>query len=165
MKLATALVAAVGSASAADLTINTFQSFPTTNLVQSLIQSVSFIGLEATGAVTYKQCADDAGVFTLDTASTTNTPKIVTKGKDVNFHLAGILDDSVSIDNVHVHVNWNSTPLYDEDHKGAKSFDDEVTYDLAWNVPGFAPSGHYDVTITGLSGSKKQFCVNAQMDL
>ena len=50
--------------------------------------------------------------------------------------------------NLHVHVDWNGSPLYDEDHDGG-SFSDTFTYDMKWDVPSYAPNGDYVVTITG----------------
>ena len=45
-------------------------------------------------------------------------------------------------------------------------YDSTYQYSAGWDVPSYAPSGHYDVKITGLDPSKKtDLCVNASFDL
>jgi hypothetical protein len=72
--------------------------------------------------------------------------------------------------NVHIHVDWNSSPLYDEDHEMDQTFDSDLSYTLGWNMPSFSPSGFYNVTIEGTGKSDKfengkVMCVLAWMDL
>ena len=76
----------------------------------------------------------------------------------------------MTLKNVHIHVDWNSSPLYDEDDKGLNVYDSDVEYNLGWNVPSFAPSGHYDIHVTGTGDAAsltdaKVMCIYAQMDL
>ena len=71
---------------------------------------------------------------------------------------------------MHIHVEWNQSPLYDEDHEMDQSYDSDLTYNLGWNMPSFSPAGFYNVTIvaTGDSADKtnaKVMCVLAWMDL
>ena len=71
---------------------------------------------------------------------------------------------------MHIHVDWNQSPLYDEDHEMDQSYDSDLTYNLGWNMPSFSPAGFYNVTIiaTGESEEKadqKVMCVLAWMDL
>ena len=71
-----------------------------------------------------------------------------------------------------MHVDWNGSPLYDEDHKDEKDFDSQYSYDLGWDVPSFAPNGKYNVTLTGTGacddcpsdGDCKVLCINAQFE-
>lgn len=76
----------------------------------------------------------------------------------------------MTLKNVHIHVEWNSSPLYDEDNEGTNVYDSDVEYNLGWNVPSYAPSGHYDVTVTGTGNAAsvtggKVMCIKAYMDL
>ena len=101
------------------------------------------------GAVTYLQCDDDAGAFTLDTKQTTNSPNPVVKGSKVSLMLRGIVSEGVDIDNIHVHVDWNGSTLYDEDIAMTNHYDSTFQYDVSWDVPSYAPSGAYAVTMKG----------------
>ena len=121
------------------------------------------------GDVTYSQCDDDFGLFTLDTDNTNNTPAPAVKGQDVSLNLAGIVSDTIEVTNVHVHVDWNGAPLYDEDHAQHNQYDSSYNYSLKWAIPSYAPSGAYDIHLTGTgnssSGSGTAICVRAQMNL
>lgn len=112
-----------------------------------------FPGPNGPGDVTYTQCDDDAGVFTFDSSATKNDPAPVVKGVTVKFHLAGIVSDEIEVHNLHVHVLWNGSPLYDEDNKQDNKYDSQYAYDLKWDVPKFAPDGNFDITLTGTGKS------------
>ena len=42
--------------------------------------------------------------------------------------MAGVVSEKLEIKNVHVHVDWNSAPLYDEDHFQDNSYDSDYSY-------------------------------------
>ena len=119
------------------------------------------------GEVTFSQCDDDQGVFTLDTDSTTSTPDPITKGQKVSLDLHGIVSDSIEVKNVHIHCDWNGSTLYDEDHAQDNTYDADLAYALEWDVPSFAPGGDYDVHIKayGDDTSKVLYCVEATFSL
>ena len=102
------------------------------------------------GNVSFNQCDDDMGAFTFDADNTKVTPDPVKKGDTIKFHLAGIVSDPIEVTNVHVHVDWNGSSLWDEDHKQDNKYDSQYSYDLQWAVPSFAPSGQYDIHLTGI---------------
>ena len=115
MKFAAAALLALGVA--ADDRINVFNSSNKLykNLMKSLVDDAVHkkASLGATGVVTWKQCADQSGVFMFDKSSTNTVPNPVTKGKDVKLNLAGTVSSTMSVNNIHVHVNWNGSSLYD----------------------------------------------------
>ena len=138
-------------------------------MVQSLIESAQAV-TDNLGDVTFEQCDDDAKIFNLDLSSTNTTPNPVAKGDDITFNLVGVVNSKMTLKNIHIHVDWNDSPLYDEDDPGSNVYDSDVQYNLGWNVPSFAPSGHYVATITGTgdAGSVKDgkvICIIAKMDL
>ena len=141
------------------------------NLVQALMtREVSDSTLTATGIVSWKQCNDDAGVFMFDDSTTSVDPTPVHKNVDVKLNLGGIVSDPMTITNIHVHVKWAGVNLYDEDIPQNNTYDSAYKYTVGWNVPSFAPSGHYDVTMTGTGNAGSVhgglvMCVNAQFDL
>ena len=143
-------------------------NFSQHNLVKQLLES-KVNGANGTGDVTYGQCDDDFGVFSFDKANTKNDPNPVTKGVHLNFNLAGIVSDEIEVKNLHVHVDWNGSTLYDEDHAQDNKYDSAYSYKLAWDVPSFAPSGHYAIKISGTGlnegDSGTVLCVTADMDL
>ena len=121
MKFATAALLALGVV--ADDRIDVFHPSNYKNLMSSLIDGVVHkkfnqdANLGATGIVTWKQCADQAGVFVFDKSATNTVPNPVTKGKDVKLNLAGSVSDTMTVTNIHVHVLWNGSNLYDQDLK------------------------------------------------
>ena len=80
-------------------------------MLKSVTQPTDKVG--ASGDVTFDSCPDDTGVFTFDESSTTFAPMPLTKGSHINLNLAGIVSDTITQSNVHVHVDWNGTTLYD----------------------------------------------------
>ena len=166
----------MGSASALNIdlfTAKNFMKMKPEGLVKAMLASGNqslFAANNNIGDVTYAQCDDDAGAFTFDEASTYNDPSPVAKGADLNLNLAGIFGDQGTLKNIHIHVDWNGTPLYDEDHNQSTAIGDEFKTTIGWNVPGFAPSGDYDVTLVGtgdISGltDSKILCIVAKMTL
>ena len=130
-------------------------SFAKNSILKSMLSNSLYSVSDANdaGMVTYSQCDDDAGIFTLDDQATSNTPQPLTKGVSLQFSLAGILGDHMEVKNVHVHVDWNGTPLYDEDHNQDNQYDDTYAYQLGWDVPAFAPDGDYKVIIKGVGST------------
>ena len=57
----------------------------------------------------------------------------------------------MELSNVHVKVDWNSSSLWDEDHLMEYKDSSAYRYTISWDIPSFAPSGHYDITLTGLN--------------
>ena len=172
MKYTSALLLAIGAVKAKldhkiNIDFNNF--FDSKNLVQSLIQSAQQV-TDSPGHVTFGQCDDEAKVFNLDLSSTNTTPNPITKGDNIVFNLIGVVNSQMTLKNVHIHVEWNSSPLYDEDNPGTNVYDSDVEYNLGWNVPSFAPNGHYDVTVTGTGSASSVsdgmvMCIKAYMDL
>ena len=125
---------------------------------------LSDFALSATKA-TVAQCSDDVGAFQLDTSATTITPNPLEKGTTCAFGLRGVVTETINVNNLHVHVDWNQSPLYDEDHSQDNTYTSEYSYDLNWEVPGFAPDGHYDILFTATDANQKtNLCVKAQFD-
>ena len=147
-------------------------NFANHNILKSLLAAqTTLIDVSgASGEVTISQCEDDVGIFTLDDQQTTNTPQPLTKGCNLQFNLAGIIGDHMKISNIHVHVDWNGTPLYDEDHNQDNEYDDTYAYQLGWDVPAFAPDGAYHVEIKGIGSTSSAaegsnvYCINADFN-
>ena len=150
-KLAYAALIASGASAHAEHKINPFavENFMNKNLLPSLIKTATMETPNDIGIVTFNQCDDDAGAFTLDTKATTEQPNPVTKGQDVKLMLRGIVSEFMEVEDLHVHVNWNGSTLYDEDITGVHDYTTSYSFDVSWNVPSYAPSGNYDVTLTG----------------
>ena len=119
------------------------------------------------GVATLKQCADKEGKFTFDAASSVQDPSPIVKGKDVTFDMEGIVASPMDVSKIHLHVNWNGTPLYDQDYKVGQHFDASFDYKMKWFVPSYAPAGKYAITLTGYDqdGSTSDMCVGATFQL
>jgi hypothetical protein len=145
------------------------ENFAMKGLVAKLMASPSS-NLTANGDVTYEQCDDAAGAFTFDGDNTSNLPAPVVKGSDVTLNLAGIVSETVEVTNVHIHVDWNGSTLYDEDHSQDNTYDSSYSYKLSWSVPSYAPSGSYAIKVTGTGNTASVsndfvICINANMTL
>ena len=173
MKFAT-LMALTAAASANSVQIDPFniKNFMKVELVPKLLENTHNTAaklingeeiVKAGTKVEWSQCDDDKGVFTFDDSSSA-TPDPLVKGSDVALHLVGALSDDIDLSKVHIHVDWNGTPLYDEDHTDNLPSSDPLDYSLKWSVPSYAPDGDYSVVLTGIDndGSSKDFCVTAK---
>ena len=166
-----ALLASSASAHA-EHKINPFavENFMTKNLLPSLIKTATMETPNDVGVVTFSQCDDDAGAFTLDTKATTEQPNPVTKGQDVKLMLRGIVSEFMEVEDLHVHVDWNGSTLYDEDIQGVHDYTTSYSFDVSWNVPSYAPSGAYHVVLTGKGKTDEVsdatvMCVDAKFNL
>ena len=165
-------LSAIALATVAAHEINVFapQNFLQKNLIQSLLRTVTMDAPLTLGEVTYGQCDDDAGAFTLDMKQTTNSPNPIVKGQKVSLMLRGIVSEGVDVDNVHVHVDWNGSTLYDQDIAMTEHYDSTYQYDVSWDVPSYAPSGSYAVTMKGHGKTDEVsdgivMCTTANFDL
>ena len=140
-------------------------NFAKNGLVKALMQSKTAQPVNGLGDVTYSQCPDDLNEFTLDTDNTTNVPAPAVKGSDVALKLAGIVSAQMEVTNVHVHVDWNGATLYDEDHAQDNMYTSSYNYSLSWSIPSYAPSGAYDIHLTGTGPQGKEICIEAKMSL
>jgi len=93
------------------LELDVFDFIKSENAVQSLIQSVQQPELgEYSGTLTFSQCSDETGVFTLSSSSSV-TPNPVQKSTTETIVINGSVSAPVSLSNVHLHVVWNSSPV------------------------------------------------------
>ena len=122
------------------------------------------------GDVTYTQCDDDLGTFTLDDTATHNDPAPVTVPcPKLMFYLVGSMSDTTHVGTLAVTVHINGVPLWHETHKIDKDYDDDFSYNLHWAVPSIAPHGTYKIELSAdgtNAGTKgKALCVDASMTL
>ena len=168
----TALLASSAMATHSEIRINAMapENYLNKNLMSSLLKTPFLTQKNDVGVVTFTQCDDDAGAFTLDTKATTEQPNPVTKGQDVKLMLRGAVSENMEVNDLHVHVDWNGSTLYDEDITGVHDYTSSYSFDVSWNVPSYAPSGDYFVTLTGTGKTDelpdgKVLCVNAKFSL
>ena len=163
MKFAT-LIAATA---AADVQVDMFSHFKVKNLVKMLLTQRRDAPL--TGGVAWSQCEDDFGVFQFDESSTSYSPDPMTKGVSATPNLAGVLQDTIHVENMHMHADWNGSPLYDQDFKDGSDYDSNWTQSVGWDIPGFAPSGAYHITFKGagsyMGADGTVFCIAADLSL
>merc|ERR1711998_457695 len=100
----------MGAAAAAnEMQVTMMDYAKSPRIVQNLVKSV--VDVKGTGDVTFAPCASDSTDFTMDPDSTTYSPQPLTKGQKVSFHLGGVFAASHTIENVHVDVKFNGSPL------------------------------------------------------
>ena len=137
-------------------------NFMKAGLAQQLLEAPK-ANVGASGVVTWGQCADAEGKFTFDEASSSYSPSPLVKGKNVNLDLEGLVSSPLDLSKVHVNAKWNGASLYDQDITVGKHYDDLLEFDFSWFVPSYAPSGKYDITLTGYDQDKTttDMCVQA----
>lgn len=122
---------------------------------------------EANGEVKWALC-QSTGAFKPDLSKTYSVPKVPTKNIDVQLVLNGVWTEDSHLEGTKVYVEWNKTPLYVDDFSRKKDFSegDKYTDNIKWNIPSFAPSGHYAVKITlHDEKGKNHGCLTADFDL
>lgn len=133
-------------------------------LLQSALQQEQEV---ANGEVTWGLC-QSTGAFKADLSKTYSDPKVPVKGIDVTLNLNGVWTDDAHLEATKVYVEWNKTPLYVDEFSKKQDFHegDKYTDKIKWNIPGFAPSGHYAVKITLHDEKNKNHgCLTADFDL
>lgn len=159
-----ATLALVGVAAAHNIDINWTHFAKVDNLVGKLIKTVVDAPLKADpGMPTFSTCDGGSGDFTLDVGQTQITPAPpLIKNEDIQFQLVGSFTNPHTVDNLHIHVDWNGSPLYDEDKADGTEYTGDYRYDdLKWSIPSYAPDGAYKVTLTGTEGDNKIICIIA----
>ena len=166
MKSIYSLLFAAGAVSSHTVELNILDFIKAENVVQSLIQSVQQPDMgEFSGVLTFSQCSDDAGVFTLSSSSSV-TPNPIQKSSTEVIIINGSVSSPVSLKNVHLHVEWNSSPVSDKDNAASNEWGvGDVTYSLSWSTPALMPKGHYEMTLTGDDGNQSVFCAIGVMDI
>lgn len=87
------------------------------------------------GTVLYDVCKTDIKVFTFDKSNTSNTPDPITKGTEVTFNLAGKFNDIVNVTSVNVHVDLQSTPIYDNKTTVSNNYNaSDVVIPQKWHI-------------------------------
>ena len=131
------------------------------NFLQSLMASVMRGGKSADpGVPYYTQCGDDWG-FTLDSVSTSVSPNPIKKGSTIDFDLVGSFSQPLYVDALHVHVDVNGSPLYDENFRDGNYYDTDYDFKLSWEVPADAPDGEYKIRLVGGRADITVLCVDA----
>ena len=126
------------------------------------------------GHVTWTEC--EAAVkddFVPDFSLTYAQPDPAVKGGNVGLNLGGIFNMDTTVTNARIDVLWAGSPLHREDHPLSEVVpaNGPFAYTLGWYIPPFAPSGHYEVTITingttaGSPTAQPVGCLNADFDL
>ena len=161
-------LAALGAVSG-KITLDIFnpRNFMNKNIAKTMLESFSNPVEQSleTGTVTWGVCADQEHKFTFDQSMTSYSPNPVVKNHNLDLNLGGTVSSTMHVSKIHVHVNWNNTPLYDQDVTVNKDFTSVLTEQIEWFVPSYAPSGTYDVTLTGYDTTQTDLCVKATMVL
>ena len=171
MKFSTFALLAMGVSARHELNIFAPQNFK--NVMKQLVDDrAQFKPYSDTGKVTWKQLADDFSDFTFDPSATTVSPGTITKGCHADMDIEGAFGNPAKMTKCHVHVLWNGSVLYDQDLLGADFSSESMSEKFGWDVPSFAPSGHYTVTFTGTGTDDKSsgktgkiFVMEADFDL
>ena len=118
------------------------------------------------GTVSWSQCADDAGVWTFDTAGSTYSPNPVSRGKTLTVSIKGPLSAPIHVDNFNIEVYLGSTKV-DSLQQAGGDWSGEFELTLSQKLPYLSPPGHYTIKAVA-NGSKSNgtvLCANAELDL
>ena len=124
----------------------------------------------ANGQVAWSQCDSSANVWTLDADSSSYSPDPFSGGDTLTFDMVGTVSSSITVQGVHVKLEWGAITLSDDDHpldQGTQTYDSDVDLSINFSIPAVAPSGSYTATISGYDddSSNTNLCVEAKFSL
>ena len=90
----------------------------------------------------------------MDPTLTYSVPAVPDKGITLLFCLGGIFFLEEFVDHLNFRCRLSGVPVYNENFDVKQDASDCWTYCLPFDVPSFAPSTEYFVTITGKSSDK-----------
>ena len=169
----TVLIAALAGAASAvtgPFTIDPFhpKNFMSVEVAKAMVNQaanpVEPVG--ATGVVSWGTCQDDDNIFQFSQSMTSYSPSPIKLGSNLSLNLGGTCKVPMFVEKIHVHVDWNSVHLYDQDIAVGETFPTVLKESVSWFVPSYAPRGNYAVTLTGFdNASKTDICVTANFAL
>ena len=102
----------------------------------------------------------------MDNTLTFTDPAVPNKGLTVNFNLGGIFVSPSHLDHLNFKAKLDGIHVYNEDFPVNQDVSDVWTYMLPFDIPSYAPSGHFDVEIAAIDGSSEQlFVIEAKFTL
>ena len=106
-------------------------------------------------------------IYDIDLDDCYNEPEVIGKGMDARLIVWGVMLEDNFVDNLHMDVWWNGIYFHKEDEKLRDDVEEQEAYmvDLTWNVPGFAPSGLYEINLVIQAGGQELGCVRATLTL
>ena len=106
-------------------------------------------------------------VFDIDLDDCYTEPEDIRKGMDARLIVWGVMLEDNFVDNLHMDVWWNGIYFHQEDEKFTDDVEEQEAYmiDVTWNVPGFAPSGFYEINLVTQAGGQELGCVRASLTL
>lgn len=120
--------------------------------------------------VSWSQCDSTEGVWTFDASSSSYSPDPFSGGDTLTFDMKGSVSSAITVQGVHVKVQWGSITLSDADHpldQGTQTYDSDVDLSISFTLPAVSPAGSYTATISGYDddSSKTNMCVEAKFSL
>ena len=100
------------------------------------------------GVVTWKQCADQAGIFTFDAKDTTVSPADIKRGQTEAFDMKGSISKAVTFSGYNIEVLYNGHHLKTETKPGGSHAAGPWEFKMSEKIPIIAPGGHYSVIAT-----------------
>ena len=88
-------------------------------------------------------------IYDIDDDYSHTEPEVANKNIDATLVLLGVMGEDVTVDLLHLDVYWNGNLFHTEVHKLSADVEEQEPYELrfTWYVPGFAPSGRYDIDL------------------
>ena len=88
-------------------------------------------------------------VYDIDDDYSYTDPDVVVKNKDWTLVLEGVMNEDEYVNQLHVDVYWNGNLFHSEDHPLDANVEEQEPYEMkfTWFIPGFAPSGSYNVDL------------------
>ena len=107
------------------------------------------------GDITWKQCSDDAGKFTLNAGACTVSPNPIKKGTTETFTIVGSTSAPITVDHLEVDVYYGGSKISSKQQPGG-SYTSNVTFKVDSVIPIFAPSGAYTIKATAIGNVNGQ---------
>jgi len=99
-------------------------------------------------------------IYDIDDEYSQIEPEVAEKNIDATLILEGVMNEDRNVDQLHVDVYWNGNLFHTEVHKFDDDVEEQEPYELrfVWFVPGFAPSGSYNVDLQVNSAGEELGC-------
>ena len=130
-----------------------FDHVPVASVVQAKLKSMT-VNLPQGGTAPQFTQTDPMLYFMMDPTLTYSVPAVPDKGITLLFCLGGIFFLPEYVDHLNFRCKLSGVPVYNQNFEVLEQASDMWTYCLPFDVPSYAPSTEYFVTITGKSSAK-----------
>ena len=115
-----------------------------------MIADGAFANNSGNGDISWTQCSDAIGKFTLTPSGCSVSPDPVAKGKTETFTIVGTTSAAIFMDHIDIEVIYAGKSISKKTQPVSYAFDYNVSFPVESVIPIFAPSGQYTIKATAV---------------